>query len=149
MNQRHPSRVLYFACAALALLALVGTWGHNVEYLHLGFFAANVRFWQDTLANPASRSITADIFALALPVFYWMIAEARRLSMRGAWLYVIASILIAISVALPVFIVHRAHALARRGEAPPEVCLGAADVSGLALLCLLTLAYVFWTFTSR
>jgi hypothetical protein len=43
-------------------LALVGTWGNNIAYVGLGFIGTNVAFWQDTLANPASRSITVDLF---------------------------------------------------------------------------------------
>jgi hypothetical protein len=48
--------------ALIALLALAGTWGNNVAYLSLGFAGANMAFWQETLANPASRSITVDLF---------------------------------------------------------------------------------------
>src|SRR3546814_1859117 len=35
----------------IALLALAGTWAHNVAYLSRGFVGANVAFWHDTLAN--------------------------------------------------------------------------------------------------
>jgi hypothetical protein len=146
---KHPSPVLITLCIALALVALIGTWGHNIDYLHLGFLGANVRFWSDTLVNPASRSITADVFALALPVFYWMIAEARRLSMRGAWLYVVGSILVAISVALPVFVLHRARVLGRGGEQPCEGRLISADWIGMGALGLLTLSYVAWSFSAK
>ena len=48
--------------ALIGLLALFGTWNNNVHYLDLGFLGANLRFWEETLANPASRSITVDIF---------------------------------------------------------------------------------------
>jgi hypothetical protein len=146
---RDSSPVLAILCTALALLALVGTWGHNIDYLDLGFLGANARFWSDTLVNPASRSITADIFALALPVFYWMIAEARRLSMRGAWLYVVGSILVAISVALPVFILHRARVLGRAGEQPAQGRLNVADWIGMCALSMLTLGYVAWSFSAK
>jgi hypothetical protein len=146
--EHKPSTFLYLSCAALALLALVGTWGHNISYLPLGLLGANVRFWRDTLVTPASRSITADLFVLALPVFYWMIAEARRLSMRAPWLYVVFSLLAAIGIVLPLFIVQRARAIARHSEPPLEGRLGRADWCGMALLSLLSIGYVAWSFNT-
>ncbi len=74
----------------VGLIALAGTWGNNIEYLNLGIVGANVRFWQETLVNPASRSITVDILFLSFAAIVWMLLEARRLSIRGAWLYVLA-----------------------------------------------------------
>jgi len=133
------------ACAALAVLALVGTWGHNIAYLPLGFVQATRTFWMDTLANPASRSITVDLFALMLPVAYWMFSEARRLSIPGIWLYVLASFLIAISVALPVFLFHRAR-VERRVGARPRVPLATSDRAGMAILCVVALAYFALSF---
>ncbi|MFA5941825.1 MAG: DUF2834 domain-containing protein [Sinimarinibacterium sp.] len=65
------------AYGLIAILALIGTWGNNVAYLDAGFIDANTRFWSDTLVNPASRSITADLFFLLLAVLVWMVLEAR------------------------------------------------------------------------
>lgn len=99
--------------ALIALLALISTWGHNVVYLPLGFVGANLKFWQETLVNPASRSITLDIFYFGIAVFVWMALEARRLQMRGFWLYVVLSMLVAISVTVPVFLIQRERKLAQ------------------------------------
>ena len=113
----------------VALIALVGTWGNNIQYLNLGFLGANLKFWQDTLANPASRSITVDVLLLFVAVAVWMLLEARRLGMKGGWLYVIFGILIAISVTFPLFMLNRERALARSGGAsagslsPTEVAI--------------------------
>jgi hypothetical protein len=135
----------YLGCAVVALLALVGTWGHNIAYLPAGFVGANLQFWQDTLQNPAARSITFDLFALVIPVMVWMFAEARRLAMPGIWLYVIASILVAISVAFPVFLMHRTLVQQKRGElAALQLSLG--DKVGLAVLSALALTYLLWSF---
>ena len=82
-------RVLCVVYALVGLVALVGTWGNNIDYLDLGIVGANIHFWQETLVNPASRSITVDILCLALAAIVWMLLEARRLSMRGAWLWVL------------------------------------------------------------
>ena len=101
-------RVLCAAYGVIAVLALIGTWGNNLPYLQSGFAA----FWQDTLANPASRSITVDIFFLTLVVFVWMVLEARRLAMRAVWLYLIFGMLVAISVTVPIFLINRERAMA-------------------------------------
>ena len=95
---RNALCVLY---ALIGLVALVGTWGNNVAYLDMGIAAANQHFWRQTLVNPASRSITVDILLLGLAVITWMFLEARRLSMRGVWIYVLASVFIAIKTRVP------------------------------------------------
>ncbi|MFT3927321.1 MAG: DUF2834 domain-containing protein [Myxococcales bacterium] len=146
---RKNSAVVYALCGILAVSAFVGTWGHNIAYLHLGFVGANVQFWRDTLVNPASRSITIDLFALVLPVAYWMFLEARRLALRGIWLYVLASLLIAVSVAFPVFLIHRERVLARGGVADEQARLSTGDRVGMLVLTLLTLAYLGLSFAGR
>jgi len=132
--------------ALIALVALVGTWGNNIAYLDMGIAAANLHFWQQTLVNPASRSITVDILLLGLAVITWMLLEARRLSMRGAWIYVLASVFIAISAAFPAFLIHRERALAARDERDGTAGAGTLSVADLLLLvalCSVMLAYTF------
>ena len=125
----------------IAALALVGTWGHNIAYLNLGFIGANEAFWSDTLANPASRSITADIFFLGLAVFVWMVLEARRLGMRGVWLYLLFGVLIAISVTVPIFLINRERALAAAEPSSHAGHLHMLDVAGLVLTSIGMVAY--------
>jgi hypothetical protein len=140
-------KALCVVYAATGLLALVGTWGNNVRYLDLGFLGANVRFWADTLANPASRSITVDILFLALAVTIWMVLEARRLAMRGVWMYVLFSLVVAVSVAFPAFLVHRERTLAKREPATAAGELRTLDVAGLALLGIAFTLYAAATLT--
>jgi hypothetical protein len=134
-------RVLCAAYGVIAVLALIGTWGNNLPYLQSGFAA----FWQDTLANPASRSITVDIFFLALVVFVWMVLEARRLAMRGVWLYLIFGMLVAISVTVPIFLINRERAMAAARPLDAAGSLHAADVAGLAAVGLAAIAYAVLT----
>ena len=126
--------------AFIAALALVGTWGNVLEYLELGIVAANIHFWKETLANPASRFITVDVLFLALAVIVWMLREARRLKMRGVWLYVVGGFLVAISVAYPLFMIHRERVL---GASPSDDAqsLGVGDKVGLAILSVMFVAY--------
>jgi hypothetical protein len=134
-------RVLCAAYGVIAVLALISTWGNNLPYLQSGFAA----FWQDTLANPASRSITVDIFFLALVVFVWMVLEARRLAMRGVWLYLIFGMLVAISVTVPIFLINRERAMAAARPLDAAGSLHAADVAGLAAVGLAAIAYAVLT----
>jgi hypothetical protein len=134
-------KTLCVVYALIGLAALVGTWGNNLNYLGLGFTNANVRFWLDTLANPASRSITVDVFFFALAATVWLLLEARRLGMRGAWWYVLLSLLVAVSFAFPMFLIHRERTLAKLDAAAPAGSLKPADVAGLLALALLCLAY--------
>jgi Terpene cyclase DEP1 len=134
-------RVLCAAYGVIAVLAVIGTWGNNLPYLQSGFAA----FWQDTLANPASRSITVDIFFLTLVVFVWMVLEARRLAMRGVWLYLIFGMLVAISVTVPIFLINRERAMAAAKPLDAAGSLHAADVAGLAAVGLGAIAYAVLT----
>ncbi len=136
-------KALCVVYALVGLAALIGCWANNIHYLGGGFIAANVRFWQETVVNPASRSITIDLLFLGLAAIIWMLLEARRLSMRGVWLYVLAGAFIAIGVAFPAFLVHRELALARRDGSSSAGTLSSADFLGVALLGLLVLTYAF------
>ena len=54
-------RLLCIGYALIALVALVGCWSNNLQLMEgRDFLGANVFFWQETLANPVSRSITAS-----------------------------------------------------------------------------------------
>ncbi len=134
-------RVLCAAYGVIAVLAVIGTWGNNLPYLQSGFAA----FWQDTLANPASRSITVDIFFLTLVVFVWMVLEARRLAMRGVWLYLIFGMMVAISVTVPIILINRERAMAAAKPLDAAGSLHAADVAGLAAVGLGAIAYAVLT----
>jgi hypothetical protein len=136
-----PRKTLCIVYALIGIAALIGCWANNIHYLGDGFAAANVRFWQETLVNPASRSITIDLLFLGLAAIIWMLLEARRLSMRGVWLYVLAGAFVAISVAFPAFLVHRELALARRDASTGAGTLSAGDMLGVALLALLVRTY--------
>jgi len=133
--------------AATGLVALIGTWGNNAAYLDLGFVGATLHFWNETLVNPASRSITVDILLLGLAVIVWMLLEARRLSMRWTWLYILAGLFIAISAAFPAFLIHRERVLARREGTTSAGSLSPADVVGLAVLALVMVSYTIVSLT--
>lgn len=145
MTLTRPAACILYALTAL--LALIGTWAHNLHYLDLGFVGATGAFWLDTLVNPASRSITVDLFLLGFAVFVWMLLEARRLGLRGVWLYLLFGMLIAISVTVPLFLLQRERALAAREPGSAAGTLSAADAAGLAALAVATLLFTGYTLT--
>lgn len=134
-------KALCIVYGLIALLALIGTWGNNIAYLHLGLAGTNHAFVQDTLANPASRSVTADLLFLLLAVFIWMVLEARRLGMRGVWLYLIFGAGIAISVTVPIFLINRERALATRESRETAGILRKSDIVGLLATGAVSIAY--------
>ena len=138
-------KVLCLVYGLIAVLALMGTWGNNVAYLHLGFLDVALTFLQDTLANPASRSITVDLFFLSLAVVVWMVLEARRLGMRGVWLYSLFGILIAISVTVPIFLINRERVLATREPSSSAGTMRTADLVGLIAIGVAVIAYAATT----
>jgi hypothetical protein len=72
-----------------------------------------------------------------------MFLEPRRLSMRGIWLDVLAGVFIAISIAFPIFLIHRERMLVRRHESASAAVLSATDLLGLALPAVPMLGYTF------
>lgn len=139
-------KVLCAAYGVIALLALIGTWGNNLDYADLGLKGLAIQFGPDTLVNPASRSITVDLFLLGLAVLVWMVLEARRLGMRGVWLYLVFGMLIAISVTVPIFLIFRERALAAREGSETAGALTIGEIAGLAAVTIAVCAYTALTF---
>jgi len=144
-------QLLCLVYGLIALLALVATWSQNVAYFRaedgalLGFVFATLRFWPDTLATPASVSITVDIALFTLAASVFLIREARRLAIRGAWLYVVLGLLIAISVTFPLFLIARERRLALQGVAAVGPGLTRRDAIGLAAFGVATVLLSLWT----
>ena len=144
-------RILCLAYAATAVLALVGTWHQNLSYFRaedgwlVGFVLATGRFWSETLATPASTSITVDLGLLLLPLIALMLIEARRLEIPFVWLYVVLGFLVAISVTFPLFLIARERRLAARGEAADELPLARSDVYVLLGIGAAMVLFTLWT----
>lgn len=135
------------AYALIALIALAGTASQLPQYLPLGLVQGNVQFWSDTLANPASRFITIDVLVVFLVVWPWMIGEARRLRMGGLPAYFLGSILVAFSVALPLFMLHREMALQRAdvagGSTPPPLGAGLTSWTGWSVIAVAVVTVLY------
>jgi len=124
--------------AIIAIVALYGTWSQNLQYGNdLGQFFTGMK------ANPAARSVTVDIFMIAMAAIFFMVYEARRLGIRFVWAYAFFGITVAISFTFPLFLIAREFALDRNGEAAKPVGLAAIDYIGLAAVTAFV-AWLFW-----
>ena len=104
-------KILCGIYAAIAAIALVGTWTQNAAYFgnSAGFLK---NFLLDLKITPASRSITVDIVLFFLAAAIFMVLEARKIGVPYVWAYIAGGLLIAISVTFPLFLIARERRLA-------------------------------------
>lgn len=110
MTRRWPP--LAIAYLVLALAGLVGTFVLN---------AWSVVLMRDYLGDlfgsgPAVGSIGVDLLVVAIAGSVFIVAEARRLGMRRAWLYIVLSAVTAFAFTFPLFLAMRERRLAQSAK---------------------------------
>lgn len=104
------ARLRCIAYGAVALAAFIGTQTELVRHFrHHGTIHS---FLTDPVVNPAASFLTIDVVAVAVVALIFMLAESRRLGLPRVWLYVSLTFIVAISVALPLFMIERERHLA-------------------------------------
>jgi hypothetical protein len=100
----------------LAIAGLVGTWFFNVlAIVQLRDFIGD---WVNS--GPAVSSLTVDLLVVAIAGSILIIVEAKKLGMRGGWVYVALSGLTAFAFTFPLFLAMRQRRLvAMRVETAP------------------------------
>lgn len=99
----------------LAVLGLVTTWYYNFIFMgETGGFSVTA-FTTAWNANAAASSILWDVSVAALTFCVLAIAEARRIGMRHAWLYLVLTFTVALGFAFPLYMLMRERHLAARG----------------------------------
>lgn len=93
--------------AAIAVIALVTTWMNNIAFMLEPENQNALSFVRALYANGATASITNDLLLYALAGSIFMALEGRRLHMRHVWVYILLSLLIAVSVMFPLFLIAR------------------------------------------
>ena len=102
-----PLAVTYLG---LALIGLIGTWTFNaLAIVQLRNFAGD---WVNS--GPAVSSLTVDLLVAAIAGSILIIVEARRLGLRGGWIYVMLAGLTAYAFVFPLFLAMRQRALTKR-----------------------------------
>ncbi len=103
---------LYFA---LAISGAVLTTLSNIDYMMTyGNFNIN-DFISLANINPASESLSRDLFVGASAITIWIVNEAKRLQMKYMWI-VYSSFLIAFAFAAPLFLFLRERRLIEISE---------------------------------
>src|SRR5271154_4001101 len=99
---------------ALAAIALVATWWNNIAFFRLGNSHGLIGFIQAGYANYAAASLANDVLLTARAAFVFIVVEGRRVGIPHVWIYPLLSIFVAISVALPLYLIARQIKLAER-----------------------------------
>ena len=98
---------LAFVYLGLAIAGLVGTWTFNaLAIVQMRDFIGD---WVGS--GPAVSSLTVDLLVVAVAGCILIIVEARRLSIKRAWLYVVLSGLTAFAFTFPLFLAMRQRRL--------------------------------------
>jgi ABC-type Fe3+ transport system permease subunit len=105
--------------AVLGLAALVGTQIALVRHMTTNEGNDFADALSNTVVNAAATFTVIDLLAVALIGLVFMVVEGRRLGMRFLWVYVVLTFAIAISVALPAFLIARQVHLASERQTQP------------------------------
>ena len=54
--------------------------------------------------NPASQSLSRDLFIASSAVFVWIISESKRLQMKNLWVVILSTFTIAFAFSAPLFL---------------------------------------------
>lgn len=68
-------------------------------------------FVAQLFASPVSAFFVMDVLVSSLVLWLFVFAEGRRLGMRHLWVYVVANLMVGVSLALPLFLYFREDAL--------------------------------------
>ena len=84
----------------------------NIEFIKLyGQSFDILKFVELANINPASQSLSRDLFISASAVFIWIISESKRLKMKNLWIVILSTFLIAFAFAAPLFLFLRERRL--------------------------------------
>ena len=99
--------ILCYGYALLAAIAPVTAWWNNIAY-----FGNENSGGLIVYANHASTSLTNGLIVVATAAFVFRVVEARPLGVPHVWIYLVLRVVIAVSVALPLFLIARRVKLA-------------------------------------
>jgi len=101
----------------LAIAGLIVPWYFNLQFISEEGGEFPIRdFVAQGFATSGAASLTSDLLIGASAVTIWMIVECRRLKMKGLWLYLVFTYLIAFAFACPLFLLMRERKL----KLPPK-----------------------------
>ncbi len=94
----------------LAVIGLVVPYWFLFKFL--GANGLNVSLLiQQLFANDISAFFAVDLVISIIVFWIYMVSEAKRLQMKNGWLYILASLTVGLSFALPLFLYFRERKL--------------------------------------
>ena len=95
---------------ALALIGLFAPYCFFFKFLTANGLNFQLLF-QQIFANNISTFFAVDLIIATIVFWIYMIAEANTLQMKNSWLYILASLMVGLSFALPLFLYFRERRL--------------------------------------
>jgi hypothetical protein len=103
----------------LAVLGLILPWYFNLQFMAANEVGDLRAFVAACFANPAAGSLTMDATVASVAFVAWLLVEAKRLSMRRAWAYIVLIPTVAFAFAFPLFLLMRERRLQVLSMADP------------------------------
>ena len=102
IRQIHWLKWLYLF---LAILGAVLPTLANIEFARTYGPSFDIKLFIDLANNnPASQSLSRDLFIGATAVFVWIISESNRLKMKNLWIVILTTFTIAFAFSAPLFL---------------------------------------------
>ena len=110
------SILLSFIYFALALLGLLWSWSHFIQFFRTTDGLALQLFFGAVMQNEASAGVAIDATLAGVVFSVMAVTRASRDGVKWPWLYVVATFAIGIAVAMPVYLGFRERVLAASKE---------------------------------
>tara|TARA_Y100001968_G_scaffold238007_1_gene221319 strand:+ start:493 stop:855 length:363 start_codon:yes stop_codon:yes gene_type:complete len=89
----------------LAIIGAVLTTLANVDFARTYGPTFDIKLFIDLANNnPASQSLSRDLFVASTALFIWIISESKRLDMKNLWIVILTTFLIAFAFSAPLFL---------------------------------------------
>lgn len=95
----------------LAILGVCYTWYYNILFFMEYETTSIVTFFEVAQSNFAGKSFGADLTVVVLTFFVWFIPDARKLKVKGWWILIPLTFLIAIAFTFPLYLFLREHTI--------------------------------------
>jgi hypothetical protein len=92
------------------ILAIIGFIAPYYFFLQVREFNLN-ELLQLFSTSKILSGVAMDLLVSVITFWYFMFTEARKLQMKNAWLYLLATLLVGLSFALPLFLYFRERKL--------------------------------------
>ena len=89
----------------LAILGAVLPTLANIEFVKIYGPSFNIQLFIELANNnPASQSISRDLFIASTAIIVWIISESKRLQMKNLWVIILTTFTIAFAFSAPLFL---------------------------------------------